>query len=238
MPQNFGSIISRTILDKLSFDFYENGENRFVERVEFYNKLMEKVISQDKINNAFIAGGFFLKYKRDKFRREEVYQKFCSAQDINIYIYIGKYYFAPVRQELLTSINEVYRNRAEYQNVCFNSVYETYKIERVELNDETVVTNVIVHVCSVPCNQMLRKFTFEPCKIAYQYNAKCLTVDYWFVKGFKLYNRERTENAKKLIKRFRKKGLCPTISFRRTEMEGTYVDFDLNMLLRPVIQNG
>ena len=66
MPQNFGSIISRAILDKLSFDFYENGENRFVERVEFYNKLMEKVISQDKINNAFIAGGFFLKYKRDK----------------------------------------------------------------------------------------------------------------------------------------------------------------------------
>ncbi len=54
---NFGSFISQTILNKVSFDFYENGQNTFQTWTKFYNKLIEEVILAEKTSDAFIADG-------------------------------------------------------------------------------------------------------------------------------------------------------------------------------------
>ena len=158
------------------------------------------------LKNAFIAGDFFIKYKRDKFKKEETYKKFCSKQEINIYVNIGNDSFAPDKKELLSSIHEKYRNEAVFKEVFFKSVFATFKIDKVGLIKE-IINNVVIHICSVPCTQMLRKFTFEPSKIAYCYNAKCLTVCKWFLDGGSFSKKDKTKWALKLRKRSLKKNI-------------------------------
>ena len=59
----------------------------------------EVVLKEDKtLKKTFIAGGFFLKYKRDKFQTEEDYRKYFSNQVINIYVYIGKNIFKSTKK--------------------------------------------------------------------------------------------------------------------------------------------
>jgi len=67
--QNFGSFISQAILNKVTFDFYENGVNTFEIRIKFYNKLIEEVVAAEKTSDAFIAGGYFTKYQREMFNQ-------------------------------------------------------------------------------------------------------------------------------------------------------------------------
>ena len=62
--QNFSSYISQALLNKVSFDFYENGQDTFKTRAKFYDKLIEEVVSAENKKRAFIAGGYFIKYKR------------------------------------------------------------------------------------------------------------------------------------------------------------------------------
>jgi hypothetical protein len=205
--QNFGSFISSAFLNKFKFDFYQNDENKFEERAEFYNDLMEEVVAPNKRENAFIAGGFFLKFKREKFKSHAKYMERCSRQDVNIYVYIGKNIFAPKLTELTNVIHENYQKKAEFQNKIFlKSVFATFKIESVKLNKETV-RNVVIHVCSAPCIELLRKFTFNPCKIAYCYKANCLRAGYWFLKGGKLNNNDSSEKAGIIKRRFMLKNI-------------------------------
>ena len=69
--QNFGSFILPTILNKESFDFYQNGQNNFQRRTKFYNEFIEEAVSAEKTSDAFIAGGYFIKSKRDMFQQIE-----------------------------------------------------------------------------------------------------------------------------------------------------------------------
>ena len=111
---NFGCFISKKILDELSFDFYSNGKNILEERSKFYDKLIENVVSKKQLlqtnkksfrDTAFIAGGFFIKYKRDKFKTEHEYQEHVSRQNVNIYAYFGKNNFCLVVWHYLIRIS-------------------------------------------------------------------------------------------------------------------------------------
>lgn len=59
-------------------------------------------------------------------------------------------------------------------NMFLKGVFCTFSIpDTVTINGENF-NNIQVHVCAYNCEDMMRKFTFEPCKIAYQYNANVL----------------------------------------------------------------
>jgi len=212
--QNFGRFISQALLNRVSFDFYENEQNTFETRVKFYDKLIEEVVSAEKTDNAFIAGGYFTKYKRDKFENAEQFEEYSSNQDVNIYVNIGKKIFAPTIDELRAMVNRKYNNRIQIDERINQNVLIVFKIDQVELDTKEIVKNIRLYVCSVSCHELLRNFTFEPCKIAYCYKSNRLRISNWFLQGGKRCNlNDSTVNAKKLKERYVYKNIDSDDSF-------------------------
>jgi hypothetical protein len=213
--QNFGSFISQALLSKVSFDFYENGQDTFKTRAKFYDKLIEEVVSAENKKRAFIAGGYFIKYKREKFGQAEQYEEYCSNQDVNIYVNVGKKYYQPTDDEIRTMVNTKYNERFqidEERKQNFSSI--VLKIDQVELDTKEIVKNIRIHLCLVTCNEMLRSFTFEPCKIAYCYKSNRLTASYWFFQGGRRgSSNDLSVNAEKLKERYCLKNINSDDSF-------------------------
>jgi len=132
--QNFGSFISQALLSKVSFDFYENGQDTFETRSKFYDKLIEEVVPAEKTKRAYIAGGYFIKYKRDKFENAEQFEEYSSNQDVNIYVNIGKKYFEPTDDELRAMVNTKYNERLQIDEKRNQNYSIVFKIDQVELD--------------------------------------------------------------------------------------------------------
>ncbi len=96
-----------------------------------------------------------------------------AEQDANFYVNIDKIY-ASTPDELKAMVNAKYKNRLLLQideNEIKRSVFITFKIDQVELDNTEIIRDIKIHVCSVSCHEMLKAFTFEPCKIAYCYKS-------------------------------------------------------------------
>ena len=92
--------------------------------------MVEEVISAEKTSDAFIAGGYSIKYKRDMFQHAEQFEAFCSNQDANFYVNIDKIY-ASTPDELKAMVNAKYTNRLLLQideNEIKRNVFITFKM--------------------------------------------------------------------------------------------------------------
>lgn len=216
MSQNFGNAIASRFLDTVSFDFWRNGENRFPARADVYNQLIEHVISSDIVPNtkprkrvcnyAFLAGGFFTRYIQT-YTTEEEYQALVERENVDVFVELpkGKTTFRPTLPELRSVLADRYRtdNSVGVENLFMKGVFCTFIIPNTVQIATDTFKNVRVHVCSENCANMLRKFTFEPCKIAYQYKTNTLRVCSWFQNGGNVIdNMALSQNSRELQNRY------------------------------------
>lgn len=221
--QNFGNSIAARVVERASLDFWRNGENQFQVRSAVYNKLIKQVISSKTIPNtrprksvlnyAFIAGGFFTNYVRDTFASQEDYEAMRAQQDVNVFVEYPKHktVFSPTVDELRSVLAPQYKSAPVADAVFIKNVFCTFAIpDALTVNGETF-RNVRVHVCADNCENMLRKFTFEPCKIAYQYGSNSLRVSNWFQTGGKVVDEAATsQKTAQLLTKYAHKNLTDT----------------------------
>lgn len=176
----YTKFISKKQLDKMSFDFYLNGKDKFKERAEFYDYVLRELINKKYLNDSFIAGDFFLKYQKKEFDCEELYEELSYNQPIDIYIYIKKNVNQLNHDEMLRTINEKYRIEAQIDNsVRYKNVFGTFHLK---LNLEEV-KHVRLHICYKKCEDLMKNFMFSPHKIGYVYGSKEIITGNWFVQG-------------------------------------------------------
>lgn len=196
--KNFGSAIATLNLGRYKFDFFNN-KNIFPDRVKKYNQLLTSYISNDYLKNSYIAGGFFTKYI-------EEYKNEQDNQDINVFVNIAnvkKQKFFYKEEEL----REVLKNPNDSNiiNEYFNGVIVTFKPNNIDFCKNLVGVSIIkIHVCNLNANLMLNKFTYEPCKIAFEYEKPYLLISHWYLVGGLMQNNNLYDNDE-LAEKYKKK---------------------------------
>ena len=87
-----------------------------------------------------------------------------------------------------------------------NKVLATFKVNDKVRNEYHYV---LIHICIGNPDEILRSFTFEPCKIAYVYKGACLRMAHWFMKMGPYCKEEInncSEETKDIAKRYEIKG--------------------------------
>ena len=172
--------------------------------------------------NCFIAGGFFIKYIKTPCSESTQPGTSVENQNINIYVNYGDKYFSTNENELKNVMNESFA-KATIATFFFQNVFATFQIDvnqmytnsngnlkdLLKIVKKEKISTIYVHVCTNNCEDMLNKFTFNPCKIAYKYNTKCIILSNWFLKGGKLDNSNKKTNdqSSKLKANYKNKGI-------------------------------
>lgn len=211
MPQNFGCNMKRELANELDLDFWKDGKSIFEERARFYDALIAAVISTEYRPNAWIAGGYFIKYKKDKFQDVKDYIKKVKEQDVDIYVqYPNKKCFSPKLTELKRMIVAEHSDTCEVTNNFQKGVFCTFELKspiNIDGQDEPFNNPVSVSVMYITCISLIREFTFEPCKIAYKYDSVSLKMSIWYENGGKLSIDEDSERAREIKAKYKFKGL-------------------------------
>lgn len=216
ISQNFSCNMKCDLIGKLKLDFWdhENEKDIFQQRSLFYNALIEAVIPEDYRKDACIAGGYFTKYKRDKFKDDDAYNQKVASQDVDIFVqYPSKQCFSPTLDELKTMLVTEQRDSEVVENKFQKGVFCTFQLKktpiRVKIGEYVQDFNhpVSVSVMHTTCLELMRQFTFEPCKIAFAYGSKSLMLSIWFLNGGKVARAEGSKQAQQLKEKYKLKGL-------------------------------
>lgn len=202
--------IAEQLVQQASFDFYRDGKNMFRARTSVYNQLIEKVVSQKYISNAFIAGGFFTNYiaeycndLNEEFRAAHEWTK-CA----DIFVPLLNT-FSPSWAQMNSVLAEPFRfSRASYiRPEIMRGVYTSLEMGKVTIGSETF--RVCVRVCDDTCENMLSKFLFKPSKIAFKYNTTEIVAAEWFRSGGELFEKGATCDNN-LVEKYKRRNLTHT----------------------------
>ena len=154
--------------------------------------LLKEIACKNNLKDSFIAGEFFIKYKKSNFDSENIYNDLCSKQPIDVYIYSNKIAYELTFNEILETINKKYHQRLKRDiNVYYKYIYATFNLDQITLKDDVELKNIRIHICYKKFQNIVKNFKFNSSKIGYIYNDNHLITGNWFMKGGELGDDEK-----------------------------------------------
>lgn len=195
-PQKFASCICKRRFDRIKFDF--TNENWELKK-NIYREILKKIFVADKVEDSYIAGGeYLIKYYSDTRRNDDqinVYMRYSAP--------LGAQYWD--RNRFLTLLKEDHRE-TELKLDNFNG---HFNIE-IQINNRPLKVKGFFTTSTI--FQTLNSFTYEPCKIGYDYELNKLFVSRWYLCGGKMENTAKLDRVSKakhlaLVKEYKNKNI-------------------------------
>lgn len=217
--QKYDGCIAEERFRQLKLDF---DASNIRQRITFYRSIIEKIVAPDRVSSAYIAGGgFFIKYSEDSAASKqypEEYKRLEQSSTMQLYIRYGDKY----AQNWTISKNE-------FLTPAFQNVDISQDPDRVGSQILVEVENIKVRVVFTTDTiaEQLSSYTYEPCKIGYDYGRNIILLSRWFLVGGPMESaiNEKNDDHVHLVRKYKFKNITDSLAtFIKTD-----VFFNLNL---------
>jgi hypothetical protein len=210
MDQKFGNAIAEHIFKNLSFDFDVFDINARIERLKFYDSILEEIVNEKFRENSFIAGGgFLIKYNQKcskSTKNPTEYHNFSKNSKMNVFIKIKN----STKYKVNGRSQKINLERAKRDYLTENYTYEenfeenAYYITKIHKN---IPIRICIQFTVYNLFALLNTWNFEPGKIGYKYKGE-LYFSRWYLTGGRMYKQDDTdENLANIVKKYKYKNI-------------------------------
>ena len=173
--EEYDGLISKTICDTLELDF---APDNICQRKKFYRQIIEHCVAKKSCKNAFLAGGgYFIKYTTKSQKDAEEIQRLRNNSTLQLYIRYGGLQ-ANHSQDSLISLLKIVPEKIDLPDRAPSVMDAKYTYI-----DDREKINIVIKFVNVNFEHVLKSFTFEPCKICYEYSSDKMHLSKWFLTG-------------------------------------------------------